>query len=167
MNKLSTIFLGIAFFIFATFTGTSAFAAPAVDCKTIGETVYKGDPRYLSRLDTDADGAICEKVTVTVPPNGGPVIVGPAPSQGGTGVLGPATGGTNASENTGQVDANGNPVKLDSNGNPIQLDEHGNPVKADNLANTGFNAILIWGGIGLLVAGGALIYTFRKLRSTN
>lgn len=161
MNKLTTIVIGIAFFLFATFTGTSAFAANPT-CADIGHEISKGEPGYLSKLDTDADGTICEKVTITVPVNGGTPANGTIPAPTNPNGVRDANG--NLIPATGQVDANGNPVHKDSNGNLIQLDEHGNPIKADNLATTGPNGVLIWGGIGLLAlaAGAFIVYAKRR-----
>jgi LPXTG-motif cell wall-anchored protein len=159
MNKLTTVVIGISLFLFATFTGTSAFAAPQT-CMSVGlNNVPKGDARYISSLDVDGDGVMCEGNGAGTGTGSGsqPNNVPPVQSD-----VRDANG--NVIPSTGQVDANGKPVKLDSNGKPIQLDEHGNPAKADNLANTGPTGVLIWSGIGLLAlaAGAFIVYTKRR-----
>ena len=159
MNKLTNLVLGIAFFIFATFTGTSAFAAPPKDCVGVTSPIYSNQPGYSKKLDSDADGVICERGSLTIPVNGGNL---PADSVPGQTEIRDANG--NVISSTGQVDANGKPVKLDSNGNPIKTDEHGNPIKADNLANTGWQGVVLWLSIGVLAFGSALIVWARRVK---
>lgn len=157
MNKLSTIIVGLAFFIFATFTGTSAFAAPSVDCSAIGHPLYANDSGFSKKLDTDGDGIICENAGAnTLPANGGS-----QPNTGTPGQVRDANG--KVIPQYGQVDTNGKPVQRDSNGNPVKTDANGKTATPDNLATTGANGMIMWGGIGLLAlaVGAFMLYAKR------
>lgn len=134
MNKLTSFFIGITIVFSALVAGPAAFAAPTT-CEEIGETVYKGDPRYLAKLDKDADGRICEVAKIQLPVNGAPIPDG-APSN-------PYSPESPANPSTGHGDSN-TPTKTDANGNPIQ---------ENTLANTGFNWLWVWAALGLLAAG--------------
>ncbi len=144
MNRITTALIGAAFFASTLITGTSAFAAPErpSTCAVSGlSDIPKGDPRYVSGLDGDRDGVMCEGTTTSVAP---PAPVGPANPDvavGGTSTGTPASGtsagtGTTASAENGQ------------------------------LANTGARADIAAVAILLILVGGTVYGLTRKPRRT-
>jgi LPXTG-motif cell wall-anchored protein len=153
MNRIITALIGVAFLASTLLIGTSAFATPERPsaCAVSGlSDIPRGDPRYLSGLDGDRDGVMCEGNTSSVAP---PAPVGPANPEDSYVAPAPdvAVGGTS----TG-TPASGTPAET---GTTV-------PAEGGSLANTGANANLAAVAVLLILVGGAVFLLTRKRRTT-
>jgi LPXTG-motif cell wall-anchored protein len=148
MKKLTTILIGIMFFISALFTGASAFAEEITCADILREGTANINPSLLHNYDNDGDGKVCETSAVQ---DG---IKSPAPVATELPVLGPAepTTAPGASGTKGQGGDHS------SNANPNSQNSH-------KLADTGADAsFIVWLSVGLLsiMVGAVLLIRLRK-----